>query len=108
MGEGTQGLPVIGLLILVVLTVLVITNRIAGGTYVGKVLLALDYFVSVLWSRDFGITISSQCALYWRRGTPPLFWYLLHRLLNAMQKNHCELAVVSDLARAQVAVKLLS
>lgn len=99
---------ILALLIFLTLAALVITNRIGGGTYVGKVLLALDYFVSVLWSRDFGITISSQCGLYWRGGNPPLFWFLLHRLLNALQPGHCERAIQSDLARAQLAVKLLS
>lgn len=98
----------IALAILVVLIVLVITNRIAGATYVGKTLLALDYFVSVLWSRDFDITISSQCGLYWRKGNPPAFWHLLHVVLNALQKNHCEDALKGDLTRAQSAIKLLS
>lgn len=97
----------IALLILAVLIVLVITNRIAGKTYIGKVLLAFDYFVSVLWSRDFDITISSRCGLYWRKG-PPVFWYLLHRLLNSLQKDHCELSMAHDIARAQTAIRELS
>jgi hypothetical protein len=96
------------LLIFVTLIVLVITNRVGGHTFVGKTLLAFDYFISVLWSRDFNITISSQCGLYWRRGNPPVFWSLLHRLLNTLQPGHCELAMAGDLARAQAAIKLLS
>jgi hypothetical protein len=98
----------IALIILVILVALVITNRIAGRTFVGKALLAFDYFVSVLWSRDFDITISSQCGLYWRRGNPPAFWYALHAVLNTLQKGHCEQAIQGDLARAQMAIKLLS
>lgn len=98
----------IALAILVILIVLVITNRITGKTYVGKTLLAFDYFVSVLWSRDFDITISSQCGLYWRKGNPPAFWYALHVVLNTLQKDHCEQALLGDLARAQAAIKLLS
>lgn len=94
--------------IFALLVVLVITNRIAGKTYVGKTLLAFDYFVSVLWSRDFDLTISSRCGLYWRRGNPPLFWALLHRMLNGLQKDHCEQACQGDLARAQAAIKELS
>jgi len=94
--------------ILMVLAILVIINRLAGKTYVGKTLLAFDYFVSVLWSRDFDITISSQCGLYWRKGNPPAFWALLHRMLNGLQKGHCEAALAGDLARAQNAIKLLS
>jgi hypothetical protein len=92
---------VIWLLIFAVLVALIISNRIAGKTYVGKALLAFDYFVSVLWSRDFDITISSQCGLYWRQGNPPAFWYLLHKLLNAVQPNHCESAIAGDISRAE-------
>jgi len=98
----------IALVIFVVLVALVISNRIAGKTFVGKALLAFDYFVSVLWSRDFGVTISSQCGLYWKRGNPPAFWYVLHKVLNTLQKGHCEGAIAGDLARAQAAIKLLS
>jgi hypothetical protein len=98
----------IALVVFVALVILVITNRIAGRTYVGKALLAFDYFASVLWSRDFDLTISSQCGLYWRRGSPPLFWSLLHRALDVLQPGHCELAMTADLARAQAAIKLLS
>jgi hypothetical protein len=97
---------VIALAIFSVLVILVITNRIAGKTYVGKALLAFDYFVSVLWSRDFDITISSQCGLYWRKG-PPLFWRWLHYLLNGLQTGHCEAAMAGDRARALAALKLL-
>jgi hypothetical protein len=89
------------------LAILVITNRIGGGTYVAKALLALDFFVCVLWTRDFDLTISSRCGLYWRHD-PPLFWFMLHEILNGLQKDHCESAIASDLARAQAAIKLLS
>lgn len=98
----------IALIVFVVLALLVLTNRIAGGAYVGKILLAFDYFVSVLWSRDFDVTISSQCGLYFKRGNPPLFWALLHRMLNCLQQDHCELAMESDLKRAQGAIRELS
>jgi hypothetical protein len=37
-----------------------------------------------------------------------VFWYLLHRLLNALQKDHCELAIEGDLARARAVIKLLA
>lgn len=98
---------IIPAIIFAALAVLVLTNRIAGKTLVGKVLLAFDLFVNVLWDRDFDISISSTCGLYWRHD-PPLFWYLLHEMLNGLQKDHCELAMVGDLARAQAAIKLLS
>lgn len=110
MGEGAQagGQTMIWLLIFVVLSALVITNRIAGQTYVAKVLYAFDLFACALITRENGLSISAQCGLYWRRGNPPLFWHLLHLVLNAIQKDHCELAIRNDLARAQAAVKLLS
>jgi hypothetical protein len=105
---GDESAMIWSLLVLAILVILVITNRVAGKTYVGKALLAMDYFVSVLWSRDFDITISSQCGLYWKKGNPPAFWFVLHKALNALQKDHCELAMAGDLARGQAAVKLLS
>lgn len=95
------------LTVLMVLIVLTILNRIGGGTYVGKVLLAFDYFVSVLWDRDFDLTISSQCGRYWKKGHPPLFWRFLHIGLNTLQKDHCEGAIIADIARAKAALKLL-
>jgi hypothetical protein len=99
---------VIWLAIFAALVILTITNRIGRATYVAKVLLAFDYFMCVLWTRDQGLSISGRCGLYWRHGNPPVFWYLLHRLLNALQKDHCELAIEGDLARAQAVVRLLA
>lgn len=101
-------IAVIVVAVLVLLIVLTITNRITGKTYVAKVLLAFDYFACVLWTRDFDLSISGRCGLYWRQGAPPLFWYLLHQLLNAIQKDHCELALQGDLARAHAVIKLVS
>lgn len=90
-----------------VLVFLVITNRIAGQTYVAKALLALDLFACALLTREFDLTISATCGLKWR-GNPSFGWHALHELLNALQKDHCELALIGDLARAQTVVKLLS
>ncbi|MDB6104026.1 MAG: hypothetical protein JWO52_4025 [Gammaproteobacteria bacterium] len=98
----------IALLVFAVLAILVITNRIAGKTYVAKALYAFDVFCCALITRENALSISAQCGLYWRHGNPPVFWSLLHRLLNAVQKDHCELAVKNDLARAQAAIRLLS
>lgn len=98
---------IIASVVFLVLVVLVITNRIAGKTYVAKALLALDIFVCALMVRDFDLTISATCGLRWR-GNPSFGWHALHELLNALQKGHCELAIVGDLARAQTVIKLLS
>ncbi len=98
----------IWLLIFTILAVLVITNRIAGKTYVARVLYAFDVFCCALMTQENGVSISAECGLYWRRGNPPVFWSLLHRMLKMLQKDHCELAIASDLERAQAAVKALS
>jgi lysyl-tRNA synthetase class I len=97
----------IALVILVVLVVLTITNRIAGKTYVAKVLYAFDLFACALITRENGLSISAQCGLYWRHD-PPLFWDGLHVVLNAIQKDHCELAVAHELGAAKSRVILLS
>jgi hypothetical protein len=100
------------LLIFVILSVLVITNRITGKTYVAKVLYAFDLFACALITRESGLSISAQCGLYWRRSTrlspPPLFWHLLHMMLNALQPGHCELAILHELEAAKARVQLLS
>lgn len=93
--------------VFLVLVVLVITNRIAGKTYVAKLLLALDLFACALLTRDFDLTLSATCGLRWRHD-PSFGWHALHELLNALQKDHCELALIGDLARAQAVVKMLA
>ncbi len=91
----------IALTVFVVLAVLVITNRIGGGTYVAKVLYAFDVFCCALVTRDTGLSLSGQCEVYYLKGHAPLFWRYLRTGLGLMQKDHCPLALAHDRARAQ-------
>ncbi len=98
----------ITLAIFIALVILVITNRIAGKTYVAKVLLYLDIFVGSLCARDPDITISSYCGLALRSPSGNRFLRGLGRVLNTLQAGHCEGAVANDIRRAQAAIKLLT
>lgn len=106
--------------LLAVLIALVILNRISDKTYVHKVLVYLDVFVCALITRDPAITLSSYAGLScrWRASMPnspgrepiptaPLGWRILYRVLNTLQRNHCELAIRADLARAENATVTL-
>jgi len=95
------------LCVLVVLAVLCITNRIGGTTYVHKCLLYVDILACSLVTRDPDVTLSARCGLYCRHD-PPFFWFILGKLLEALQKGHLEMAIAADLARARAAVKMLA
>lgn len=94
------------LVVFVILVVLVITNRLASKIYVAKALLFLDIFACALVTRNPDMTLSARCALYCRHD-PPLFWYLLGKSLEALQRGHLELAIQGDIARAQEAIAIL-
>lgn len=96
------------LIVIAVLTVLCVTNRIASKTYVFKVLLYLDMFVSALIWRNPDITISSQTGLALQTLAPPKWATVLGWVLDKLQPNHCQLAIADDLTRAQAAVATLS
>jgi hypothetical protein len=72
------------------------------NTYLFKVLIALDIFVSELCFRGVSVTISSMTALE-RRKPKPAWWARWMPLTTA----HCEGAVRFDTNRAQAALKLL-
>lgn len=93
--------------IFTVLVVLVITNRIAGQTYVAKVLLYLDIFIGSLLARDPDITISSYCGMALRNPNGNRFLRGLGRALNTLQHGHCETAIAGDIKRAQLALTLM-
>lgn len=99
------------LLILSILIVLVITNRIKGGTYVSKALLYLDIFVASLFARDPGVTLSAYCGLALRHPKPGVMEALkrgLGHLLNILQPDHCNQAISGDIGRAHSALMILS
>lgn len=95
------------LCVMLSITVLCITNRIADSNYIHKAMLYIDIFLCALITRNPDMTISARCGLYCRRH-PPLFWFLLGKCLEALQKGHLEMAIAADKARAEDALKLLS
>lgn len=79
-----------------------------NNTYAFKFLIALDMFACALIWRDSDVTISSMTGLEMRKSAPALWARALNGFLNLLQKGHCELAIASDLARAQAAQQLLT
>lgn len=75
--------------------------------YIPKLLLGIDIFFCMLLFRDPDVTISSETGLVVQRTKPPLWAKLLHRFLNAIEKDHCELAIKNDILRAQIAITYL-
>lgn len=93
--------------IFIALAVLCITNHIADTNYVHKVMLYIDVFFCALLTRNPDMTLSARCGLYCRHD-PPASWYLLGKVLEAVQRGHLEMSIAADLVRAQAVVKLLS
>lgn len=91
-----------------VLCVLVIDNRISDKTYIAKFMLYLDIFVCAAVFMDPAITISSRCglALLYPEDSR-LLLRSLGRVLNLIQKDHCNLAIAHDLGRDQRAIQQL-
>ncbi len=67
----------------------------------------IDIALQTLIWRDYDITISAQCGLAMRRLRPPLWARVLNAVLNALEPNHCELAIAADRERARSALELL-
>jgi hypothetical protein len=81
---------------------------LAEKTYLFKVLIAIDYFFSTVFLRDPNITISAKVGLAMREKFPPLWARILHTILNNIQKDHCELAILGDTARLGAAYLILT
>lgn len=95
------------LCVFVTLAVLCITNRIADTNYVHKCLLYVDMFFCALLTRNPDMTLSARCGLYCQRDAP-FAWFILGKLLEALQRGHLEMSIAADRLRAQEALKLLS
>ena len=68
---------------------------------------AVDIFACTLIWRDYDVTISSMCGLQLRTAKPALWARLLGGMLNKLQTNHCELAIIADLTRAKTTLTML-
>jgi hypothetical protein len=87
------------LCVFITLAVLCITNRIADTNYMHRCLLYLDIFFCALLTRNPDMTLSARCGLYCRHD-PPVSWYLLGKLLEALQRGHLEMSIAADRVRA--------
>ena len=72
-------------------------------TWLIKMLIALDYFANAFApASPPGMTISSHAAMAAADGR--LWGRALRAVLNRIQPDHCELAMVNDSARAHAVV----
>lgn len=67
--------------------------------------LAFDIFTLSMFVKVYGVTISSACGLALRANpTGTTFLHKLGRILNKIQTNHCELAIIDDGERLKAAL----
>ena len=78
-----------------------------NNSFLMVVLRGIDILAATWIWRDYDITISSLTGLELRKPKPRKWAVVLGWILNHIQKNHCELAIISDLARALTTVKTL-
>ena len=78
-----------------------------NNTYTMVLARAVDIFACTLIWRDYDVTISSMCGLQLRTANPRWWARLLGGLLNKLQTNHCELAIIADLTRAKTTLTML-
>lgn len=72
------------------------------------ILLALDLFWAMVIWRRYDITISSWTGLELRKPVPRQWAKILGWILDHIQKDHCELSIKGDAARAQQALEILA
>lgn len=95
--------------ILLVLVLLVVGVFSKAKTWTRRFDIALDIFTLTLFSKVYGVTISSACALALRaepNGTTIL--HKLGRLLNKVNPGHCEAALVADAERLSLALAYIN
>ncbi len=89
-----------------ILIVLLIIGALSSAkTLLHSFALGFDVFCQMFfWNHAIGVTISSRAGLAARRGKP-----FMAKIVNTIffNKNHCEEAVVADIARAKEALILL-
>jgi hypothetical protein len=79
-----------------------------SNAYIVVVARGLDLFFAIVWKRKYGVTISSFTRLYMMLPNPPKWAIRLNRFLDFFEKDHCELARLCDLERAQTAQDILN
>jgi len=92
------------MLLLAFITVLA-TGAIVGG-WLHAFSVGFDMFVQdLVWDAPIGVTISSRAGLAARNGDTRL-----SKIINTIMfnPNHCELAIVADMQRANEAIVLLT
>lgn len=77
-------------------------------TFIGKILVAIDMLACVLWTRDADITISAMLQVYVDLHVATRLERLLYSFLNWLERGHCEIARLNDIARAQKAIDILT
>lgn len=94
---------------IILLALIVFSIKWAGPqTWLFKIMYGLDVFVSMIVFRDSGITISARAGLELRKDKPKAWARVLGGLLNRLEASHCERAILSDLAKAQIAIQMLT
>lgn len=76
-------------------------------TYVVLIARVIDVAMQTFIWRDYDITISAQTGLAMSQLNPPLWARALNAFLNALEPDHCKLAIACDIERAQQALNIL-
>lgn len=75
--------------------------------YLMVLLRGIDILAATWIWRDYDLTISSLTGLELRKVSPRKWAVILGWVLNHIQKNHCELAIHSDLVRALTTIQMI-
>ena len=78
-----------------------------SNVYIVVVARAIDIFFGTLFEREYGITISSYTRLEMLKPKPARWARILNAFLDFLEKNHCELARLCDIERADKAKAIL-
>jgi hypothetical protein len=96
------------LTIFFIIIVLLVTAGIFSGlkTFARYVAIAFDMFVNVLTAGSLDVTISSRAGVAAEQGK--LWGRVLSRFLDLLEKDHCQLAIQSDIDRAKQTIVTLT
>jgi hypothetical protein len=78
-----------------------------SNAYIVVVARAIDILLGTFWKRDYGITISSYTRLEMLKPSPARWARALNTFLDFLEKDHCELARICDIERADKAKAIL-